>query len=63
MNVLNCACAVLAITCFAAGCATTPPGTDQVRATTVLDDLPASTRAALSPLANFMNTPVERSPA
>jgi uncharacterized protein (TIGR03083 family) len=32
-------------------------------ATAVLDDLPASTRAALSPLANFMNTPVERSPA
>ena len=32
-------------------------------ATAVLDDPPASTRAALSPLANFMNTPVERSPA
>ena len=32
-------------------------------ATAVLGDLPASTRAALSPLANFMNTPVEQNPA
>ena len=43
MNVLNCACAVLAITCFATGCATTPPGTDQVRATNSLDDVAGCT--------------------
>jgi uncharacterized protein (TIGR03083 family) len=31
-------------------------------ATTVLDDVPASTRAALTHLADFMNTPVEKNP-
>ena len=33
MNVLNGACAVLAITSCAAGCATPPPATDPVRVT------------------------------
>jgi len=39
MNVPNGVCAVLAITSFVAGCATTPPASDQVRATTTLADV------------------------
>ena len=33
MNVLNVACAVLAVTCCAAGCATPAPASDTVRVT------------------------------
>jgi len=43
MNVLNGACAVLAITCFAAGCATSSPGADQVKVTTTLTDVEGCT--------------------
>jgi len=39
MNVLNNVCAVLVITLCAAGCATPAPGSNQVRATTSLDDV------------------------
>jgi len=39
MNVLNAACAILAITLCAAGCATPAPATDSVRATTALADV------------------------
>ncbi|HKD54269.1 MAG TPA: hypothetical protein VKB72_08595 [Steroidobacteraceae bacterium] len=39
MNVLNGACAVLAIASCAAGCATPAPASDQVRATTTLADV------------------------
>jgi hypothetical protein len=39
MNVLNAACAVLAITCCAAGCATPAPVSDQVKDTTMLRDV------------------------
>jgi hypothetical protein len=39
MNVANAACAVLAITSCAAGCATPAPASDSVRATTTLADV------------------------
>jgi hypothetical protein len=39
MNVLNGACAVLAITSWVAGCATPAPATDPVRVTTTLADV------------------------
>jgi hypothetical protein len=39
MNVLSCACAVLAITCCAASCATPPPASDAVRVTTALPEV------------------------
>jgi hypothetical protein len=39
MNVLNGACAVLAITCCAAGCATPAPASDHVRVTTTLAEV------------------------
>jgi hypothetical protein len=39
MNVLNATCAVVAITSLAAGCATSAPASDSVRATTSLDEV------------------------
>jgi len=39
MNVVNAACAVLAITSCAAGCATPAPAANSVRATTTLADV------------------------
>ena len=39
MNVLNGACAVLAITPWAAGCATSAPATDPIRVTTTPADV------------------------
>jgi hypothetical protein len=39
MNLVNAACAVLAITSCAAGCTTPPHASDQVKATTTLDDV------------------------
>lgn len=39
MNVLNAACAVLAITSCAGGCATPAPASDPVRVTTTLADV------------------------
>ena len=39
MNVVNAACAVLAITSCAAGCTTPTPASDQVRATLTVDDV------------------------
>ena len=39
LNILNGACAVLAITCCAAGCATSAPSSDHVKTTTTLADV------------------------